>query len=339
MSKLFFSGILFLITFACIAQPPAVPKGPAFDAIVKAYMQSDVKAVETAYPAFEKQYPGNAYTKFFHAYISDQTGKDIEGALREYSEVIRMSPDLSDPYAYRAVIFSDKGLDERAIADITKAIELEGKSAPAYFFRLRGDYYNNVSNFTASITDFKKAIELSPVTTRYYRGLMNSAIKAATPAEAEAVLKEAVNGAQKDNAGIRIVYGEYLMRQKRMAEADQEFTQALAENSYQPTGEDFNSASIAALNVKDIPRAVLLAEKGFSLSPKNVDIINNRASIAVQQQNWDDVYKWAQKALSVNSNSALANMLMAVGVKRTGKGDALSEEYKAKAKKLEAAGN
>jgi tetratricopeptide (TPR) repeat protein len=330
----------FVILLGCagIAQTP-VPKGAAFEAIVKAYVARDVTSVEAAYAAFEKVYPGNPYSKFFHAYINDRSGRDIEAALREYSEVIRMAPDLSDPYVYRAMIFSEKGIDEKAKADMTSAIEIEGKDAPAYYFSLRGDYYNNTKEYMQAIGDFKKAIALAPAAAQFYRGLMNVSINAGTPAEAERTFLEAIGGTQKDNAAIQFVYADFLLRQKRMGDADKVFTQAIANNNYQPTGEELNSASIAALNGKDLPRAIRLSEQAMLLSPKNVDIINNRASIAVQQQQWEEVYKWAGKALMVDNNSPLANMLMAVAIKRTGKGDALSAQYEARAKKLEAGGN
>lgn len=321
-----------------LAQTP-VPKGKAFDAIIKAYDARDLDAVKLAFPQFQKAYPNDPFTKFFHAYINDRSGADVEAALREYSEVIRLAPDLSDPYVYRSIIFSKKGIDEKAKADITKAIELEGNNAPAYFYGLRGDYNNYTKDYVAAISDFKKAISISPWIAKYYRGLMNVSLKAGTTDEALSVLAVTLSGEQSENAEIKFVYGELLMRLKRMPEADKVFIEALAIKNYQPSAEEYNSASIAALNVKDMQRATRLSEEACTRSPKNVDIINNRATIAVKQQLWDEAYTWAEKALAINSNSSLANMLMAIAVKRTGKGDALSAEYEAKAKRLEAAGN
>ena len=336
--KMKICAILVLTTsFSAQAQTP-VPKGVAFDAIVKAYVARDVKAVQVAYPAFEKAYPGNAYTKFFHAYINDRTGTDIEGALREYSEVIRMAPDLSDPYIYRAMLFSEKGIDDKAIADVTKAIGLEGDQAPADFFSLRGDYYNSTKAYTLALADFKTAIAKAPADASYYRGLMNVAFNAGDPGAADPVFKEAMVGAAKENGAVKFAYGNYLMRLKKMPEADKVFTEVLADKQFRPGGEDLNSAAIAALNVKDMARAIRLCDEAMKLAPTNADIVVNRASIAVQQQAWNDVYKFAEIALAINSNNPLANMLMAVGIKRTGKGDALSAEYEAKAKKLEAEG-
>lgn len=76
-------------------------------------------------------------------------------ALRGYSEVIKSAPDLSDPFIFRAIIFNEKGMYQKAIDDMTKAIELEGDKMPNNF-TLRGNIYANAGNDSEAYQDFKK---------------------------------------------------------------------------------------------------------------------------------------------------------------------------------------
>ena len=128
------------------------------------------------------------------------------------------------------------------------------------------------------------------------------------------------------------------MRQQKFADADAQYKLALSSAGFTPSAKDLNTAGIIAMKVRDYPRANTLLERGMALDPSDVGIVLNRASVAMEQKAWEDVYTYAQKAIAVDAASAMANMMMAIGVSRTGRGDALAAEYEAKAKKLEAEG-
>ena len=66
--------------------------------------------------------------------------------------------------------------------------------------------------------------------------------------------------------------------------------------------------------------------------------IHKRVSIAMDQQQWEAVHTWARAALAVDSEDPMANMMMAVGIMRTNRGEAAALEYEAKARRLDAAG-
>ena len=65
-----------------------------------------------------------------------------------------------------------------------------------------------------------------------------------------------------------------------------------------------------------------------------INYLLNRASVGMDEKNWGQVKAYAEKALQLNSNNPLANMMMAVGLKNTG--DAASAKvYEDKANRLE----
>jgi tetratricopeptide (TPR) repeat protein len=335
--------LLPAILFACTslqAQPYKAPTGPAFNTLLKAYQTAfqtgELKGVQAAMPAMERAYPGHPYTLYFQGWLKHASGEDATGAMKLYSDAIRLMPELSDPYPMRAALFADKGMYERAVADVSKAIEIEGESAGAGWHSDRADYYILTGNNDAAIADFKTAIRKAPADAKYYRGLLNTAFKAGKTDEAVPVFTTALAGAQTGNGAVRMEYASLLMRQHKFADADVQSRRALTAAGFQPSSKDYNTAGIIAYKLKDYPRAASLLEKGIALNPADADIIVNRASVAIDERKWEEVYSWAQKALAASPRNPMANMMMAVGIKHTKRGDALAAEYEAKAKSLDA---
>ena len=60
---------------------------------------------------------------------------DYDAAISDYTEAIRLRPNLSQAYQNRGLVYSRKKEHEQAIADYTKAILIDPKYAKAYFNR------------------------------------------------------------------------------------------------------------------------------------------------------------------------------------------------------------
>lgn len=333
----FLSGCFIILANITMAQTKP-PVGPAFDKMVKAYVAQDLSGMKSAMPLMDEAYPTHVFTKYFHALINDLSGGDVGQALREYSEIIKLAPDLSDPYVFRAAAFHKKGLEERAIADISKAIALEGNGAYGGWYVDRGNYYAKLKQYNEAYADFKQAITMMPDAAAPYRGLSVMAKYINKTTEAEAIYKKAISGSESGNPLVINAYGEMLLGQQRFAEADAQFTKAFTINDYQPGGDDYDNAGVAAMKVRDYKRAMSLLNKGILADPKSVRIVLNRASVALEQRAWEDVYVYAQKALTLDDDDPNANMMMAVGIKMTNRGDELAAKYELKAKKLENGG-
>ena len=123
--------------------------------------------------------------------------QDMDGALADFNEAIRLDPNLAIAYMNRGVIYASKGEFDKAIGDETKAIELKPektedqataysnrgtaylakgdldkaladveeaikiKSDNAKAYLLRGSVHSGKGDTEGAITDFKKVIELS----------------------------------------------------------------------------------------------------------------------------------------------------------------------------------
>ncbi|MES2647049.1 MAG: hypothetical protein V4717_09260 [Bacteroidota bacterium] len=316
------------------------PTGPVFDAMVKAYVASfstgETDGVKAQLPAMEKAFPGHPYTIFFQAFYQHASGNDLQAAMKGYSDAIRLMPEFSDPYVKRASLFADRGMYERAVADIDKAILAEGKNADAGMYSDRADFKMAANDVAGAFEDMKRAISLAPSVARFYRGASNIAFKLGNQAAMEPLFTTALNGTQSGNGEIHMEYATYLMRSQQLDKAGSAYKKAMAGAGFIPTSKDYNTAGIIAYKLKDYPAAALLLDKGIALDGRDADMICNRASVAIDQQKWEEVYQYAQKALAADAKNASANMMMAIGIKRTNRGDALAASYEAKAKQFEA---
>ena len=87
-------------------------------------------------------------------------GDDQDTVIRGCTERIRRESGDAAAYNNRGVAYGEKGEVDRAIADYTKAIQINPKFADAYANRCRA--YNHKKEQGRAITDCNKAIEIDP---------------------------------------------------------------------------------------------------------------------------------------------------------------------------------
>jgi tetratricopeptide (TPR) repeat protein len=84
---------------------------------------------------------------------------DSNGAIADYTKAVELNPKLTYVYVNRGIAKIKSDLDG-AIADFTKAIELNPKFTAAYYDR--GSAKANKGDLEGAIADCTKAIELDP---------------------------------------------------------------------------------------------------------------------------------------------------------------------------------
>jgi tetratricopeptide (TPR) repeat protein len=86
---------------------------------------------------------------------------DHERAIAEFTKAIELDPNYAEAYLRRGYVYFIVQWDlEQAMADFTKVIELDPDYAEAYF--MRGKLHVEQRNFEQAIADYGKAIELDP---------------------------------------------------------------------------------------------------------------------------------------------------------------------------------
>lgn len=86
---------------------------------------------------------------------------DLDQAIADYSKAIQLNPKFAAAYHNRGRAYRAKGDLDQAIADFTEAIRLNPKDTAAYLNR-GNVYVDDKGNFDRAITDYDEVIRLNP---------------------------------------------------------------------------------------------------------------------------------------------------------------------------------
>jgi tetratricopeptide (TPR) repeat protein/serine/threonine protein kinase len=121
--------------------------------------EQDFMAAATAFTGCILRRPEHA-----HAYVCRGVAyaklKRAKEALADCSKAIELDPKHAVARSIRGVAYYDLGQFDKAVADWAKAIALDPKFAPAWSNRAAG--YAKLGQLDKALTDFSKAIELDP---------------------------------------------------------------------------------------------------------------------------------------------------------------------------------
>ena len=87
---------------------------------------------------------------------------NIQEAIDQYSESIRIAPDDFDAYFNRGSVYARLGQYQRALEDFNKAISLKPTKDVNLFYNNRGVAYLKLGQYQMAIDDFSKSIGLKP---------------------------------------------------------------------------------------------------------------------------------------------------------------------------------
>ena len=108
--------------------------------------------------------PNNVNVMVERGLAHSMTG-DLKSALQDYGKAIGINPALAEAYHYRGRVYAqDPGTLDQAIADFTKALELDPKPIQVRFDR--GGMYLMMNQFDQSLADFNQIISAH----RWFRG-------------------------------------------------------------------------------------------------------------------------------------------------------------------------
>jgi tetratricopeptide (TPR) repeat protein len=102
-----------------------------------------------------------------------QNDKNLDEAIRCYTEAIRLEPDFLEAYGNRGNAYSDIGNMDAAFADYNKVLEIDPNDAKAYYNlgNLLSD--ENLKRYEEAEAAYRKAIELNPSDATAYSNLGN----------------------------------------------------------------------------------------------------------------------------------------------------------------------
>ena len=104
--------------------------------------------------------PGDTHGYIMRAMIWREEKKELEIALGDYNEAIRLDPTQAYVYGNRGLAWSAKKDYDKAIADYNEAIRIDPKDALAY--GNRGRAWRAKKDYDKAIADYNEAIRIDP---------------------------------------------------------------------------------------------------------------------------------------------------------------------------------
>lgn len=151
---------------AAPSPPPAQPQAtastadPKTDPDAQACQKSDQAACGRAIASGKFAGADLSALYRYRAFAITHADKpDIQAALADYAEAIRLDPNGFVPYALRANVYIDKGDYDLAIKDLDRLIELKPR---ADFYNNRGHALRRKGDLDRAIEDFNQSIKLDP---------------------------------------------------------------------------------------------------------------------------------------------------------------------------------
>lgn len=253
------------------------------------------------------------FTAIFNSGIEKIRVKDYDGAIKDFTEVIRLKPNNPSPYLNRGICYYFKRAAEparsykeeadiyaklkpgevppksqnslNAIADLTKAIQLGSSTFAPYYYR--GWIYQLEKDLEPAINDLQKAIELKPDFEQdpQLKGLNNTIIKTRND-HAQQLYMRALN---ISIAVTNIAETEKLLSGEKLAEAQRskEQRKADARNLFLKVTQisrpnDFLSLSRRAgayENLENWNLALADLNEMLKARPDDLNTINKRANV------------------------------------------------------------
>jgi len=118
---------------------------------------------------------------YFERCITRVNKGELDGAIDDITEVIRLDENNIDAYSLRGALYDTKKQYDKVIDDFTKVIKLDENNITAYQcrgaayyeklreFSTKGDFFNCLKFIHFAIFDYEKALKLEPVGTDKYK--------------------------------------------------------------------------------------------------------------------------------------------------------------------------
>lgn len=163
-----------------------------------------------------------------------ELGHDYTNAIKAYDEIEREYGANRNIYYYRADCYNEIGDTERAVADMTKFIEL-GNAKDYYAIIARADYYREGGQYKEAIADFTKGIDLEPMSAYAYykRGWCHELM-----GDDDSAMKDYNAGIDVDKTYpyIFLMRGELYLKRGEKEKADADFEEVIRQDTVVQSG-------------------------------------------------------------------------------------------------------
>ena len=248
---------------------------------------------------------------------------ELNKAIADFTKAIELEPDYAAAaYSNRGGAYREKGEFDDAIADFTKAIELEPDCADT--FSNRGGAYRNKGEFDEAIADFTKAIDLEPDFTLAYYGLglayddKGEIEKAIGNFDKAIELDPDYAEAYSDRGGAYARKGDFDI-------AIANYNKAIELNPDYAVA--YNNRGIAYVGKAEVDTAIKDFTTAIELNPGYFEAYNRRGTAYGLKGDLDTAINDFDKAIALNPNYVLAYNNRGLAYEKKGESDMAIRDY------------
>ncbi|MDR2662083.1 MAG: tetratricopeptide repeat protein [Treponema sp.] len=254
--------------------------------------------------------------------IDRYSAGDLDGAIVNWTEAIRLNPDYATAYSNRGTAYYAKGSLDLAIADWTEAIRLNPDLYQAYYNR--GNAYYDKGSLDRAVADYTAALASNPEYTEAYNNRGNAYrnkgdLDAAIANYTAALALNPEYATAYNNRGV--AYKDT----GNMDAAIADFTTALALNPEYAAA--YNNRGNAYRNKGDLDAAIADFTAALASNPKYAEAYNNRGIAHYTKDDLDAAIADYTAALALNSSLAEIYTNRGAAYKAKGDLDAAIADY------------
>jgi tetratricopeptide (TPR) repeat protein len=298
---------------------------PILKAEAREITDTQKEAANEAPPVREEQL--TAQTWFERGYIF-QNDKNIEEALRCYSEALRLDPNLNTAYNNLAVLLYDLKRYPEAEEAYRQAIAKDPNNAAAY--SNLGSLLQKLERYPEAEEAYRQAIAKDPNLAQAYSNLGNLLMQLERYAEAEEAYRQAI-AKDPNNAAAYYNLGILLKQLERYPEAEEAYRQAIA-NDPNDAAAYSNLGLLLHEKLERYAEAEEAYRQAIAKDPNLAQAYNNLAVMLRQIGREMDAIPILEKWMAVAPDDFNPFLGIASIQKRLGK--PVSEEYLKRARAL-----
>ena len=195
---------------------------------------------------------------------------DIDRAIADYNESIRLDPKYALAYNNRGWAYYDKGDIDRAFADYNEAIRLDPKYVFAY--NNRGNAYRDQGDIDRAIADFNKAIRLDR---KYVHAYNNRCLAYAKKGDNDRAIADCNEAIRLDPKFVQ-AYNNRGTAYSAKGDNDRAIADYNESIRLDPKAQAYNNRGLVYYDKGDNDRAIADYNESIRLDPKFVKAYVNR---------------------------------------------------------------